>query len=366
MTTRKTVLFLIPHLGGGGAERVLVHLAAGLAAEKFQVHVGVVSRGSWSNIHLPAGITVHTLGAGRVRFAFFPLLRLVWSLKPDLIYSGIYHLNFLVLALRPLMPRGTRCIVRQNGLTGAAEGTNRRTRLLYRILYPRAESIVCQTETMAAGMSVLLRNSTNIRVLPNPVMHSFPALSHTPEFQQSGPQPHLLAVGRLVKEKGFDLLLTAFAKVKEQFPQAHLTILGKGVEEASLKAMSHQLGIDASVSFPGYVDHPEEWFPKARLFVLSSRQEAMPNALLEAASYGLPIVATPALGDSTAGLRGMPGCWVAEECSAQALAESLCEALNTLNEMQRVEHDWIEPFRMENALRRHEALIDEVLAGARA
>jgi glycosyltransferase involved in cell wall biosynthesis len=186
------------------------------------------------------------------------------------------------------------------------------------------------------------------------------------DFQSAGPRLHLLAVGRLVREKGFDLLLTAFAKVREQFPHAHLTILGEGIEEASLKAMRCQLGISADVSFPGYVDHPEEWFPKARLFVLSSRQEAMPNALLEAASYGLPIVATPALGDATVGLRGMPGCWIAEECSAQALAESLCEALNTLSEMQRIEHAWIAPFRMENALSRHEALIDEVLTGARA
>ncbi len=366
MTTRKIVLFLIPHLGGGGAERVLVHLAAGLPDEKFAVHLGVVSRGSLGNINLPASVTVHAMGVKRVRFACVPLLRLIWKLKPDLIYSGIFHLNFLVLALRPLMPRRTRCIVRQNGLTAAQAGTSRRTRLFYRVLYPRATTVVCQTETMAAEMNALLGNSAKIRVLPNPVMPSSPTLPSAEDLQQGEPGPHLLAVGRLVREKGFDLLLAAFARVREQFSNAHLTILGKGSEEAALKAMSRELGIEACVAFPGYVDHPEEWFPRARLFVLSSRQEAMPNALLEAASCGLPIVAAPALGGSVDALRGLPGCWIADECSAQALAKSLCEALHSLGAVRRIEHAWIEPFRMENALGGHEALIDEVLAERRA
>lgn len=366
MVTRKTVLFLIPHLGGGGAERVLAHLAAGLPAEKYQVHLGVVSGGTKHNVNLPASVIVHELGVRRVRFASIALLRLIWSLKPDLVYSGIFHLNFLVLALRPLMPRRTRCIVRQNGLTVAQAGTSHRTRLFYRMLYPHAESIVCQTETMAAQMDVLLRNRTKIRVLPNPVMNfSFSSLSGE-DYRELESGPHLLAVGRLVQEKGFDLLLTAFAKVREQFPHAHLTILGTGAEEAALKAMSCRLGTDRHVNFPGYVSHPETWFPKVQLFVLSSRQEAMPNALLEAASCGLPIVATPALGGSVTGLQGMPGCWIAEECSAEALAKSLCDALSAIDSRLRIQHTWIEPFLMENALGKHEALIDEVLAGARA
>lgn len=362
MSSRKTVLFLIPHLGGGGAERVIAHLASGLSAARYRVHLGVVSGGGRHGANLPANVTVYELGVRRVRFAPVALLRLIWKLRPDLIYSGIFHLNFLVLALRPFMPRGTRCLVRQNGLTAARAGTNRTTRLLYRMLYPRADGVVCQTGTMAAEMNALLGNSTNIRVLPNPVAESFPATA----FRQFERGLHLLAVGRLVREKGFDLLLEAFACVRRQFPNARLTILGEGAEEASLKRIGCRLGIDAYVSFPGYVDRPEEWFPEARLFVLSSRQEAMPNALLEAASYGLPIVATPALGDALAGLRGMPGCWIAEACSAQALAKSLCDALGALDGTERIEHGWVEPFRMKNALGRHEALIEEVLAGARA
>ena len=91
-----------------------------------------------------------------MRAGAFRLLRLVRSLKPDLILSGMAHLNFLVLLLRPFFPRGTRVLVRQNGTistTLAFGGVPWYTRLLYRLLYRRADGVICQTQSMAEDLA---------------------------------------------------------------------------------------------------------------------------------------------------------------------------------------------------------------------
>ena len=333
------ILLLIPHLGGGGAEQVIALLARGLSRQKYDVHLGLVTESDAGPNDLPPWVTVHPLGARRVRAGAIRLLRLVWRLKPDVILSGMAHLNFLVLLLRPFFPRETRVLVRQNGTVSSAlafGGLPRGTGLLYRLLYRHADRIICQTRSMAADLSSELGiQKKQIVVLPNPVdLDGIRAAGSAPD-QWSGTGPHLLAVGRLAKEKGFDLLLQALATVRERFPQADLIIAGKGPEEAALRAQCRSLGLESAVQFTGYVDRPYLFYPGASLFVLSSRQEGLPNALLEAIAAGLPIVALPASGGVVDLLRGRPGAWLAPQISATALATEFFGALDTLDPGQR-------------------------------
>jgi glycosyltransferase involved in cell wall biosynthesis len=367
----------MPHLGGGGAERVMALVTRGLSAEKYELHLGLIAQTETGAEGLPPWVHLHVLGASRlgasrvrasrVRGGAFRLLRLVHRLKPDLILSGIFHLNFLVLLMRPLFPRGTRILARQNGTASAAlafGGLPWYSRLLYRLLYRRADRIICQTQAMAQDLAQQFGvPADRLTVLPNPVdveeiRHSMirDTVSHPEQA------PHLLAVGRLVREKGFDLLLPALARVRKQFPEASLLIAGSGPEEAALKAECHALGLDDAVCFAGYLREPWAEFPAATLFVLPSRQEGLPNALLEAAAGGLPLVALPASGGVVELLRGQPGVWLAPEVSVDALAASLLDALRALGPGERFAHPFIETFRMDCALQAYERLIDRTLA----
>jgi glycosyltransferase involved in cell wall biosynthesis len=153
---RPRVLLLIPHLGGGGAERVTALLARNLPAEKYELHLGLITQAETGGESLPVSVHVHALGVRRVRAGAFPLLRLIRRLKPELIVSGMFHLNFLVLLLRPFFPRGTRILVRQNGTISASLAFDRLpgyTRLLYRLLYRRADWVICQTQSMAVDLA---------------------------------------------------------------------------------------------------------------------------------------------------------------------------------------------------------------------
>ena len=168
---RPTVLLLIPHLGGGGAERVTELLTRGLSPQKYEIHLGLMTPSACPSECLPSFAIVHSLGASRVRSVALPLLRLVRSLKPDVILSGMAHLNFLVLLLRPFFSRKTRVLVRQNTtVSSSLQQLPRYAGFLYRLLYPSADRIVCQTEAMAADLA---RQSgikpSHMQVLANPV-----------------------------------------------------------------------------------------------------------------------------------------------------------------------------------------------------
>lgn len=342
MEQRTRILLLTPRLGGGGAQHVMALLARGLSQQRFEVHLGLM-RAARTEMHaVPSWVTVHALGHGRARAATLPLLLLVWRLRPDVILSGAAEISFLALFLRPFFPPGTRVLVRQNGTVSAAlahGGVPGYTRLLYRLLYPRADCVICQSRAMAEDLAheTGVRNQ-QIVVLPNPVdLEGILAARKAPSMW-SGPGPHLLAVGRLSREKGFDLLIEAFAALRTRFPQADLTLVGSGREELALKTLCRSLRMEAAIRFVDWADTPYVFFQGAALFVLPSRYEGMPNALLEAAAAGLPLVSTPASGGVVDLLRNRPGAWLATEISVSALTKALELALESLHPGDRFHH----------------------------
>lgn len=340
---RPKVLLLIPHLRGGGAEQVTRLLAGRLSSQKYEVHLGLVTQRYAYRGNLSPSIATYALGARRVRSAAFKLLRLIWQLKPDVVLSNVAHLNFMVLLLRRLMPRNTCVVVRQNATVSPALASGalpRYTRLLYQLLYRRADQMICHSSSMARDLiEETYTHSDRIAVLPNPVDVEGIRMAAASPVQWFGPGPHLLAVGRLSYENGFDLLLRALSIVRDSFPGTTLIIAGSGPEEEALKTDCRALGLDCAVYFAGSVDAPYSFFPGATLFVLSSRQEGVPNALLEAAAANLPIVAVPSSGGVVDFLNGRPQSWLASRISAQALAGSIIEALLALRRQQRCRGD---------------------------
>jgi glycosyltransferase involved in cell wall biosynthesis len=333
MADRLKILLLIPHLGGGGAEQVTALLARGLSDRKYEIHLGLVTQALAPDGAAPATVTVHALGASRVRGGALRILKLVRRIKPDVILSGMFHLNFVVLMLRPLFPARTLVMVRQNATVSASLGACELpwyTRWLYKVLYRFADRVVCQSRAMAEDLEAELGvRAERLAVLPNPV--DFEELrSLTPAAQWPGLGPHMLAIGRLAPEKGFDLLLKSFAVIRRDFPHACLVIAGKGAEEARLKALSIELEIADAVLFAGYVDRPWMTYGGADLFVLSSHHEGMPNALIEAMASGMPVVATPASGGIVDLLRGRADAWLAADVSVAGLARALTQAIEVL------------------------------------
>jgi len=345
----------------------MAHLARSLPSDRFTIHLGLITRTSRSRESFPSHLHLHRVNAGRVLFGAVGLVRLVRKTKPDLILSGMFHLNFLVLLLKPFFPRATRILVRQNGMLSAwPRHSPRLGRLLYRLIYPYADGIVSQTHAMADELQDCLgsqsRTQSRIHVLPNPVDSDGIRQGCKPSPKWTDPGPHLLAIGRLSPEKGFDLLLEAFASIRIAYSSATLTVLGDGPERHALETRSATLGLGSSTKFEGHVSDPFSWFAGAALLVIPSRCEALPNVLLEGAAAGLPIVATPCSACVTQLLQNQPGTWLAQEVSSGALAHSLDAALTILGPGERFSHPWIAPFHLSEAVGAYENLILETLA----
>jgi glycosyltransferase involved in cell wall biosynthesis len=141
-----------------------------------------------------------------------------------------------------------------------------------------------------------------------------------------GEEPLVAYTGRLAREKGVDVLVSAWPHLLARVPDARLCLLGEGPEEARLRQQARALGVEASVEFLGGVPDVAPHLRAADAAVLPSRTEGMPVALLEAMSCELPVVAT-AVGGSLEVLRDGATGWLVPPEAPAALGAALAEAL---------------------------------------
>jgi glycosyltransferase involved in cell wall biosynthesis len=197
---------------------------------------------------------------------------------------------------------------------------------LRRVCYPQADAVIALSPEAADWLSVFVRRN-RIRVIPNPAPRSIDIhdekMGHVSFIDAASCRPTVVAVGRLSREKGFDLLLRAFAQAARGRFEWRLIILGEGAELGALTKLAKTLHIEKQVSFMGVVKDVFRVFKTADLFVMSSRYEGFPNALLEAMSCGLPVVSFNCpTGPSQIIRHGMDGILVPPE-DVSALADAM-------------------------------------------
>jgi glycosyltransferase involved in cell wall biosynthesis len=154
-------------------------------------------------------------------------------------------------------------------------------------VYRFAYAIVVQTQSIAEFFPASWR--PRIVVIPNPVPHVPVRAPESPPAPAA--RRTIVAMGRLEKQKGFDLLIRAFAEAADRRPEWDLTILGEGGERAALETLVREHELSGRIALPGREADAAGALRRADLFVLSSRYEGFPNALCEAMACGLPVVA---------------------------------------------------------------------------
>lgn len=341
---KRRVLFVVPSLIGGGAERVIVHLANNLDRDVYTPMLALGEKEGPYLKELRDDVAVYELGAVRARRATRAILKLVRSLRPSTVVSTL-GLNFAVALASPFFPKGTRVILREGSSPSAflkeVERTSRARasfyRSMYRLLYSRADKVICQSDYMLNDlmMNLSLPRAKLERVY-NPVdFDKIRALVESVDSPYTGAGPHLVTVGNMTYAKACDVLLEAFKLVREQYSSAHLTFVGDGDNRQSLEALTESLGLRESINFAGFQSNPFAYVKHASLFVSSSRYEGFSNVILEALACGTPVVAT----DCPSGNRevieeGVNG-WLAKPEDAASLAETMARAIVEQSELDR-------------------------------
>ena len=281
----------------GGAQRVMALMANYWAAEGH--HITLVSLGSQFKdrfeLHYLVKRVSLNLSSDSAHFGqalYHNALRVrrlrdqLRQLKPDVVISFMSSTNVLtVLASRGL---GIPVIISER-TNPHRQSIGSIWNTLRSLLYRHADALVVQSSALhdwARGVAVRAR----VDIIPNPLNPEFNVSAGAAGRQERNNT--IVAMGRLVRVKGFDLLIEAFAQCAGQHPEWLLVILGEGEERSNLESLIVAKGLQDRVRLAGQVSRPSHILGQADLFVLSSRFEGFPNALMEAMACKLAVIST--------------------------------------------------------------------------
>lgn len=337
---------VIHSLHGGGAERVMANLVSQLAARGHQVTLITLDDGANDRYSVSRAVARVHVDSGRA--ATWRIARMLTAGKrlaglrqairrsvPEVVLSfcDATNVSTLLATFGLTIP-----VVVSERSDPAAQKLAPAKAWLRRRLYPRAAAVVVLTQAAAETVAPWIRRPPVIipsAVDPPPAEASDVAAELDAEAGNANRQT-IIGVGRLEPEKGFDLLLEAFARLATDFPDWDLEIHGDGSQFESLRKICHRRGLKERVRWPGWTRPIWPALRAADLFVLPSRYEGFPSALLEAMAVGLPCVAIDCPSGPRAIIRhSLDGILVAPDDPA-ALATAMGRCMADENERRRL------------------------------
>ena len=289
-----------PSRHGGGAERVMMSIAAGIAERGVAVDflVNRANEDCWGS--LSPGVRLRNLDTWR--YTCLPgLLSYIRHHRPHALLSTMKSANLTALIVKRFFAPDLRLVIHQaNSFSGELRTLTAKQRLALhaiRRLMPSADAIVTLNQAMAADIKELVPGAAdNVLVIHDPydiddiIARSRRPAEH-PWLSEARTAPVVVTAARLHPKKDLGTLIKAFAQVARQRP-ARLIILGEGPDLARLKELANVLGVTTLVDFPGFKDNPYPFMAAADVFALSSKMEGSPGALLQAMACGTPVVST--------------------------------------------------------------------------
>lgn len=291
----KKILFLIPSLVGGGAERVMVTLANNLS-NTYEVEILTLTN-TESFYQVDEPVTVSGIGCTvnkknsmtkfftRIKSAgkgFFGIRKAIKSKKPDVVIAFLNSVSQPLLLLKTFSRLKCRVIVSER-----ADPNERGllSRWFERTFFPKADVIVCQSKK--ASEFFREKDRKKVVIIPNPIRADAIPPLYTGERKKT-----IVGIGRLDEQKNFTLLINAFSKLDSKFSDYKLEIYGAGHMEKALNKQIEDLGLTDKACLMGAKKNVMFEIADASLYVMSSNFEGFPNALVEAMATGLPVIST--------------------------------------------------------------------------
>lgn len=293
-----STLFLVPSLGGGGAERLVTMLLRCVDRGRIDPRLALLSEpdGPFAGaVPLDVPVTVIEKRSGYQ----FPLLakrlaRHFDATRPEVCVGFMTYSNTLLLAARRLSRRRPQII--------ATEHSNPRQsgRPRHRTLRTSAARFLYRDARFLVGVSLGVRDelralyslsAERVRAIPNAYPPELQDWDHALLPVQPSQPPKIVSVGRMTKEKGHAILVQAVAELARERP-IQLLLVGDGPDRPGLERLVHRLGLEAQISFAGFLANPFDLMRSADVFVNPSLREGFGLVLVEAARVGAAIVAT--------------------------------------------------------------------------
>ncbi|WP_396590105.1 glycosyltransferase [Allomuricauda sp. R78024] len=336
-------LTIVTHDANGGAEQTQKNLISYLLEEGKICHVIILRKkhvSFWNDLEDKCKIVYFPFPSHSVGYLCL-LPYLIWLKSKNnisYIFSSQTLINGLVGGYKRFgILKKSKIIVRESTsiFQRSLNFLNKRKYLLaYKLGYPGADLVICQTDFMKKELIKnlsSLEKKVKIEVISNPINHKeirLKALEVIPSLETDN---YMVTAGRLIPEKGYDLLIDAYQKVHSKLEGHKLFILGKGPEEENLRTRINTLGLENQIFLKGSVPNVYPYFKNARLCVMSSRVEGFPNVLLQMMSQNENVVSTLSAGD----IGEIPCIYTSPVNDTEQLASTILECYKSDNSGKR-------------------------------
>ena len=334
----KKIIFVLPSLNAGGAERVSISILNYLPTAKIKKHLILINSKGKLNAFISKKIITHNLKQEKLRNGIRELIKKINDIKPDIIFSTLPHVNLSLLIFKFLIPKKAKIFIREPNTPSfslKAQPFPRLFSIAYKVFYRKADRIFCPSKLIKNELEKKFWISgKKVFNLANPVDIKIIRSKFKKIKRKIGAKKIFVASGRLVFQKGFDRLIDLFQETPSNY---HLIILGEGPEKENLKSFVKDLNLESRVSFLGHKKNPWAFYSNANAVLIPSRWEGMPNVALEALACGTKVIATPTAG----GIREI-------EMDGLKNIKIAKMRINFLKEMKKTESKTIKKIRRSN------------------
>ena len=364
-------IFILQNLNGGGAERTTLNVLRHLDRSRFEIVLFLLENAGVYFSDVPRDVKlVCACKSARYNKYLMPfyLVKLMLEARRCDVIVGALELRptYLAYAAAVILRKPAIGWVRVAIDQCLKQWKKWHTRAV-QILYPRLACVVCVSHSTGESIKKVarikyerLRVINNIYEIDSIINRSTDTIPDW--YADILSKPTVIAVGRMMPQKGFDILINAHAKILEKGIAHHLVILGEGAIRCELEEMVRSFGLQQTVFMPGYILNPYPLIKKAAVFALSSRYEGFPGAIVEALAIGTPVVAADCPGSKDVLSDGHYGLIVPVGDPA-ALAEGIGKLLTDSDLRKRLSMAGVEhakAFSSANIVGRWEQLLTEI------
>lgn len=312
----KKVIFVVASMAGGGAERVIAILANQFVQHGIEVSI-MMTAGEDVVYQLDQRIKLISIGGKtggsmKARFARIKKMRSYFKENSPAV-AVVFGLGASFYAVMANMFLKNKMIISERNDPNACTHPHLRN-----VVYSQADYMVYQTEMARDEFPKYLRK--HAAVIANPVSRDLP------KRWEGKREKKIVAVGRLEKQKNYEMMLTAFSEFYAKHPEYQLHIYGKGYLETSLKEMADNLQISEGVVWEGFCRNVWQQIGDAAMYILSSDFEGISNSMLEALGLGLPVISTDCpIGGSRMCIQTRENGILVPVGDSRAMAQAMCE-----------------------------------------